>query len=230
VSRARFARRASGVFDILVIVLLVVAVSAWIRGGARGRSAAAPQRAELKVESRLGSDVWRQLWESVHVHGEATAPVRIVEFADFECPACRHFAREWEGVVEASGGAVAMGFAHFPLAQHRFATMAARVAECEARSGRFWSAHDSLFVHQHEFGLVAWDRIVGLEGADGAALRECMDAGADMERIASHRLLGEQLGLRGTPTLIVNGLVLNVPPTRAELDSLIADFTSQSGE
>src|SRR6201999_1765144 len=79
-----------------------------------------------------------KLAASGHRLGATTAPVTIVEFADFECPVCRHFQTgALEPVQKIYGSQVAVVFRQWPLGYHRFAMPAARAAECAGRQGRF---------------------------------------------------------------------------------------------
>jgi protein-disulfide isomerase len=124
-------------------------------------------------------------------------------------------------MVEASGGKLAMGFVHHPLAQHRFARRAAAVAECAADQGMFWQAYDSLLARQSEFGLVPWAMILS-NGMAESQIERCIENGAYSALLAEHAALGEAVVVAGTPTVVVNGTVLPTPPSRAQLDSIIA--------
>src|SRR5258706_8462416 len=69
--------------------------------------------------------------------GSASAPVQLVEFADFECPFCGSFHKTLKTLRDRYPDAVSLDYMHFPLQGHRFALPAARVAECAGDQGRF---------------------------------------------------------------------------------------------
>lgn len=177
--------------------------------------------AATAAERVLEDSVWQAAWQGAHHNGPIDAPVKVLQFSDLECPACRRFAAEMRGLVDASGGTVAMGFVHHPLAQHRFARRAAAVAECAAGQGMFWQAYDSLLARQSEFGLVPWASILS-NGMSESQIDRCIESGAYTALLTAHSALGEAVVVAGTPTVVVNGTVLPTPPSRAQLDSIIA--------
>ncbi|MBE7700824.1 thioredoxin domain-containing protein [Oerskovia sp. Sa1BUA8] len=140
-----------------------------------------------------------------HVLGDPAAPVTIVEFGDLECPYCHDAAPVLRAVVEESGGTVRLVFRHFPLFEvHPYALTAALAAEAAGAQGRFWEMHDLLFAHQDrldDVGLAHWAQTLGLDGASvvGEAAQEHGDA------VERDYLAGTALGVRGTPTLFVDG-------------------------
>src|SRR6185312_12190639 len=76
-----------------------------------------------------------------HVYGSVEAPIRIVEYGDFECPYCKAAAPVLRELVDSSAGVVALVWRHFPLfTVHPFALTAALAAE--ASGPLFWQMHD----------------------------------------------------------------------------------------
>jgi protein-disulfide isomerase len=86
--------------------------------------------------------------ESDHVLGSLSAPVVIVEYADFQCPTCQMVSPLLHQLVEEGEGKVAVVFRYFPLPQHEHAIPAARAAEAAGLQGKFWEMHDTLFENQ----------------------------------------------------------------------------------
>ncbi|MET4226224.1 protein-disulfide isomerase [Oerskovia enterophila] len=140
-----------------------------------------------------------------HVFGNADAPVTIVEFGDFECPYCHDAAPALRSVVEESGGQVRLVFRHFPLFEvHPYALTAALAAEAAGEQGRFWDMHDLLFAHQDRLddtALAHWAQKLGLDGASvvGDAAQRFGDV------VERDYLAGSAAGVRGTPTVYVDG-------------------------
>jgi protein-disulfide isomerase len=90
--------------------------------------------------------------------GSDTALVEIVEHADFECPACGAFAREYEKEVReklVNTGQVRFRYVDFPFPQHPTALPAHNAAACAAEQGKFWEMHDRLYEGQTD-----WSRLV----------------------------------------------------------------------
>ncbi|OGS37031.1 MAG: hypothetical protein A2506_01775 [Elusimicrobia bacterium RIFOXYD12_FULL_66_9] len=83
--------------------------------------------------------------------GPAGAKVLIVEFSDFECPACRYAEKPLHDLLTLYEGKVRFVFKHFPLRMHQWARPAAIAAECAGRQGRFWEYHDRLYDRQEEW-------------------------------------------------------------------------------
>jgi protein-disulfide isomerase len=139
------------------------------------------------------------------IFGHENAKVTIVEFADFECPACGAMAPILEEVLAAHPNDVRFVFKEYPLSRHVHGEPSARAAVAAAAQGKFWEMHHALFSHQaalepHDVDLYA--RAVGLDMSRFAA-DESSPSTAD--RIARDRRLGDALGVDHTPTIYVDG-------------------------
>src|SRR5258708_1902626 len=99
-------------------------------------------------------------WKSHIGEGErlglSSAPVQLIEFADFECPFCGDFHKKLKKLLDRYPTEVSLTYVHFPLQGHRFAVAAARAAECASDQGRFESMYDHLFDEQDSLGLKSW--------------------------------------------------------------------------
>jgi len=85
-----------------------------------------------------------------HFKGDASAPVTIVEFSDFQCPFCGRFTRETAPLIEETyiqSGKVRFGYVHFAFLGPE-SLWAAQAAECAADQNSFWAYHDLLFQRQ----------------------------------------------------------------------------------
>jgi protein-disulfide isomerase len=137
-----------------------------------------------------------------HVYGAPDAPVTVVEYGDFECPYCGAAAPVLREVIDGSEGQVRLVFRHFPVfTKHPFALTAALAAE--AAGERFWPMHDQLFAHQPNFSDADLKRYATEIGASGPVTGEAVQAFRPAVE-ADYRSGGE-LGVRGTPTLFVDG-------------------------
>lgn len=84
-----------------------------------------------------------------HVLGPDDAPLTIVEYGDFECPACGQAFGHMQRARRQLGDQLRLVFRHFPLDRHPHAALAAEAAEAAGAQGRFWEMHDMLFHHQN---------------------------------------------------------------------------------
>jgi protein-disulfide isomerase len=161
--------------------------------------------------------------------GNANARIKIAEFADFECPYCRSFDQTVRRVLDRRGSDVAVVFYHFPLRQHRFARPAARAAECAATLGRFGEMVHVLYLKQDSLGLKPWWSYASEAGvSDSTFFDRCVTSENPVPRINQGLSLGAQVGIQGTPTVIVGGWKLTVPPSDTTLDEMITRLLAGS--
>ena len=151
--------------------------------------------------------------EDTPYKGAENPVLTIVEFADFQCPHCRHVAGVMSQLMETFGDRVRVYYKHFPLGSHPQAMQAAIASRAAHRQGAFWAYHDTVFANQQQLGtvedatamLVGWAVELGLnEERFRADLADPALAAA----VAAEREEGMQAGLQGTPTLYVNGVML----------------------
>ncbi|GEK21735.1 DsbA family protein [Cellulomonas xylanilytica] len=140
-----------------------------------------------------------------HVYGRPDAPVTVLEFGDLECPYCRAAAPALRELVDTSDGQVRLVWRHFPLFEvHPYALSAALAAEAAGTQGRFWEMHEELMSHQDrlaEPGLRAAAVAVGVDPATVAG----DDAQVHAPAVSEDYSAGIEAGVRGTPTIFVNG-------------------------
>ena len=162
------------------------------------------------AQSRLPDALWAKLTASSHpALGPADAPVTIVEFADFECPHCASMFSTLENVKKNYGERVRIVFRQFPLAHiHPNARKAAEASLCAHEQGRFWEYHDSLFVNQRDLTIDALKRRAAQLGLDTAAFNPCLDSGKHAATIENDMDDGDEAGVFSTPTLFINGRML----------------------
>jgi protein-disulfide isomerase len=136
-----------------------------------------------------------------HVYGAPDAPITVVEYGDFECPYCGAAAPVLREVIDGSAGQVRLVFRHFPVfAKHPFALTAALAAE--ASGELFWSMHDLLFAHQpalSDADLARYAAQIGAGEVTGEAAQPFRPA------VEADYRSGGELGVRGTPTLFIDG-------------------------
>jgi protein-disulfide isomerase len=142
------------------------------------------------------------------MRGEASAPITIVEFADFECPYCSRAAETVEKVRAAYPGKVKLVFRHFPLSFHPKAPKAAEAAACADEQGKFWQMHDALFEGQ-DLELEAMKANAQRLGLDAAKFDACLDSGRMAALVKRDQAAGNKAGVTGTPAFFINGVMLS---------------------
>jgi protein-disulfide isomerase/uncharacterized membrane protein len=204
-----------------VVAALLTATVGWevFGRGVQGSDAAAIAR-QLPDFYRwyLAQPVVQVPLDGGHSHGNASAPVTIVEFSDFECGHCASFHRSVDDVLRRYGKSVRVVFHHFPLDSecnpgltiplHREACLAAVASECAAEQGLFWQYHNVLFASQQRLGrrsLIEYAKRLGL---DAARFATCLDSPAPRARVQNDVTEGAALGVDSTPTVFINGRLI----------------------
>jgi protein-disulfide isomerase len=146
--------------------------------------------------------------------GRADAPVKIVEYADFECPGCSQFAVVTEPDVRKrliDPGLASITFYDFPLPQHRNSKAAHNAAACAADQGKFWEMHDRLFNAQDQWNTQATDnpnpfmeKYASDIGLNAAVFKACNDSRKHLGRIMANLADGERKMVGSTPTFIID--------------------------
>src|SRR5688572_24637228 len=154
--------------------------------------------------------------------GEPTAAIKVVEFADLECPFCAQFQPRIDRLVQRFPGKVSQVFVHYPIASHKFAMPAARAAECAAVQGRFPQYVQAVYSKQDSLGLKAWTSYA----ADAAVpsipqFTACVDVSGTNARIDDGVAMGEKLGVGGTPSIMINGWLFPHVPADSVLERTV---------
>lgn len=150
-----------------------------------------------------------------NVIGDRNSKVALVEYADFQCPACKAWEPAVKEMIKDSGDNFVFVYRYFPLSQiHQNALGAAKAAEAAARQGKFWEMHDALYANQDAWGSALDANEYFKKYAQGMAL-DMNKFEADIndktveERILSDMKEGNKVGIQGTPTFYLNGSKLS---------------------
>lgn len=150
--------------------------------------------------------------------GDPDAPVKIVEFSDFQCPFCAHVQSHLTVLRQRHPDKVAIVYRHFPLsAIHPHAVTAGIAAECAGEQGRFESYHDVLFQGQEALGVRPWNDFAAEAGvADVERFDECVAEERYRDRLDRDTRAGEEIGVDATPAFLVGNRLI-IGTTAAEL-------------
>jgi protein-disulfide isomerase len=140
------------------------------------------------------------------VQGPENAPITIVEFSDFQCPACARGKDVAIKLMNEYPGRIRMAYKHFPLPIHAEAKAAGCAAIAAQEQGKFWEMRDILFQVQQEFGEGAFTSAAQSIGLDMALFEETVAGEACMTRVEQDLEEGRAAGVAATPTYLINGI------------------------
>ena len=147
--------------------------------------------------------------------GSDSAKVTVVEFSDFECPACGRAEPVLREVIDSMGSKILFVFRNYPLDKacnggvkhdmHKLACQAAGVGRCSGQFGKFWQFHDKSFAEQDKISLEnikSWGRDAGLTASQ---IDQCLASNDIMAKIKDDIAQGDLAGVTGTPAIFING-------------------------
>lgn len=188
-------------FWLIVLFVIVSSVLIIIGGGANQ---------SYQVDA-IGEGEWTK--------GNPDAKITLIEYSDFQCPACASYYPVLKALGSEFEQHVFFAYRHFPLRSiHDKADLTAQVAEAAGLQGKFWEMHDLIFATQKQ-----WENITP-EEAKAAFVQAAADLGLDIEKFTAdlesqevHDKVdeaykhAEKIGLGGTPTIFLNGELLQKP-------------------
>ena len=154
-----------------------------------------------------------------YVMGSPSAPIEVIEFADFECPACAQFATLHEPDVRkrlVEPGYIRFRFLDLPLVEigHRNSPTASLAAACANEQGKFWEMHDAIFANQDRWSTQVTrdprrvlDPLARQVGLDVARYEQCMNSQKYVANIQAHRRTAERHRVQSTPSFLIGGKV-----------------------
>lgn len=163
--------------------------------------------------------------EKKHVLGSGS--VTLVEFSDFQCPACLSIQAPLKQILAKYEGKVELVYRHFPLSSiHKNAQMAAQASEAASSQGKFWEMHDKLFATQAAWqGLsdpketfAGYSKELGIDEAKFA--EDLMNQGVK-DLVSADLLDATRFALTGTPTFYVNGYKTEFDKLEAKIESFL---------
>lgn len=140
--------------------------------------------------------------------GPANAPVTIVEFTDFECPACAAMHPVIEEVLKSYSDRVRFVVRDFPLNRHPYARKAAEAANAANAQGKFFEYAAMLFKNQKMLDIASLKKYASEIGLDRARFDAALDRGTYAAEVKKDIEDGEMYGVGVTPTIFVNGVQL----------------------
>lgn len=145
--------------------------------------------------------------------GDPDAPITLMDFSDYQCPSCATFTFQAKPFLETDyieEGLLQFVYYDFPIVTgHRNAFFAARAARCAGDQDAYWPYHDRLFAQQPQWSgqsdpyssFVDYAAELGL---DRGSFRDCLGSDRHAELVSANMLLGQRLGVTGTPNLFLD--------------------------
>lgn len=144
--------------------------------------------------------------ESIPTQGPGDAPLHIVEFSDFTCVPCRKAYLWLERILKKYPKKIRFSFKYYPIGIHRESYRAAELAAAAQERKRFWKVYNLLFLQQKKLLSGGLLKIAKQAGLNLSWLAEELDRRSFRRRVLLNRAHARRLGVRGVPTLLINGL------------------------
>lgn len=137
--------------------------------------------------------------------GPVGAKVEIVEYSDFQCPACRTVGPILKRLVSDYPGQVALVYRHFPLPNHPYAGPAAEAAEAAGEQGKFWEMHDAIFANQDRLTPGIFRQLAAQLGLDLGRYDATLASGRPKAAVEADVAAANRVGVSYTPYILVGG-------------------------
>lgn len=173
-----------------------------------------------------------------HKVASESASVTVVEFSDFQCPACKASEPFVEELLATYPDEVAFYYRHFPLDQiHANARAAARASEAVAQQDKFWEFHHLLFEKQEEWSDITdrdelltlfsgYAQAAGVEDID--AFKQAYEQDESVSQVVVRDAeLARELNLSGTPTFFVEGVNVSAPELLTTVATILQEKSSE---
>lgn len=154
----------------------------------------APVSAEIAAKQRAGD---------APGFGPADAKVAVILYSDFECPFCSKAAATATALKEKYGDKIRFVFRQFPLNFHPNAKTAAEASLAANAQGKFWEFHDAMFENQRALDRASLEKYAEKAGLDVARFKKELDEGKWSAQVDADMKLAEDIGVSGTPTMLV---------------------------
>ena len=173
------------------------------QGGTKQNDPPARQEVSLDDDARMGEEL---------------APVKIVEFSDFQCPFCRSFWQDTLPLIKKNyidTGKAVFVYRDYPLSFHAAAQISAEAAECAKDQNKYWEMHDKIFSEQSKKGqgtitygesdIKKWAGEIGL---NMVTFNQCLTTHKHKSEIEADFADGSAAGVSGTPNTFINGIAV----------------------
>ena len=171
--------------------------------------------------------------DNENIKGDKEAATTLIEYSDFQCPACGSYYPIVKKVTEDLGAKVRFAYRHFPLPQHKNAKLAATVAEAAGKQGKFWEMHDLIFQNQSDWSeeknvAILFAKYAQDIGLDLARFQTDIASDDIKAKIENDYKSGVKAGVNSTPSFFLNGKKMDNPRNYDEFKNSIEQALGQS--
>jgi protein-disulfide isomerase len=164
-----------------------------------------------------------------HQEGSATSSITVIEYADYECPACAAYHPVMKEVKQPMEGKALFVFRLFPLPMHANAIPAGVAAEAAGVQGAYFKMQDKLFDGQQEWSSAKNPRDIFIKYAKDLGLNEAqfiasLDDESLKQKVSKNYAEASSAGIVGTPTFFVNGVKVTETPTGETTEQIAKSF------
>jgi len=164
---------------------------------------------------------------TTYTRGNKDASVWLVEFSDFQCPACHAFSGLVDDLASTHEDKLYIAYRHYPLSQHTEAKDAARAAEAAGAQGKFFEMEKLLFDNQASLSATLYQELGKQLNLDMDVFETSLKDATLSKKIENDIKLGDQLGIQATPTFYLNGVKLELQ-TIDDLKKKVEEAIQQS--
>ena len=208
---------------VLCVVALLIGVPAFILLSRHGVLPPVPQASSQALAEHL-------VRPESHITGNLRAPLTLVEFGDFECPACSLSEEVARQIRAQYADRIRFVFRQFPLSKiHPQAEKAAEASECTAEQGKFWEGLEKLYAEQADLSEDALKRYARELGLDQSRFNQCLASGETASRVTQDLADGHALGVRATPTFFIGPRMIEGPMEFGQLSQLVEQELASRG-
>ena len=177
-----------------------------------------PDDSSVALPAPVSADDW--------IKGSPAAKAVLVEYSDFQCPACKYFFSQVKQLESDFGDKIAFVYRYFPLeAIHKYALLSAQAAEAAGKQGKFWEMHDLIFQNQEQWAdsgnaldnFVSYAQTLNL---DVDKFKSDINSPEITDKIKKMEQSALAADLKGTPTFFLNGNQIS-PQSYGEFKQLI---------
>lgn len=192
----------------------------------------APERPEAPEPSSSSFSI-DALAENDHIKGIRDAKTILIEYSDFQCPACAAYQPMVKQLAQDFEGKIAIAYRHFPLQQHKHARITAYASEAAGKQDKFWEMHDMIFETQKEWSSKndTRDTFIGYAeklGLDRAQFIADIDSEEISEKVNEQYNSGIKAKVTGTPMFFLNGKKLDTPRSYDDFKTMVGEIISKA--
>lgn len=215
------------IIGIIATIVLIAGGVFLMSRGSSGSSSSVGSKVSEEILVPKGDYITSGIENGNYLPASSSAKITLVEFGDYECPACGVYHPFVKQLLTEFAGKINFVFRNFPLSQHANAKVSAEAAEAAGLQGKYWQMHDKLFETQTAWSALSDPKgtflgYAQILGFDEAKFMADLDSQTVKDKIQSDTNDGTLINLSATPTFYLNGVKIeNLPSNYDEFKKLV---------